>query len=399
MSARREFGRTWWGQEWVKSLEDAAMLDPNRLTRGRSYARAGSVGPIELGPGYAIAKVKGSHGRWYRADVAVRTLAPSEWEQVADSIASKAGHAAALLDGELDPGVVADAEAVDVRLLPGAGDLRPDCSCPDWAEPCKHAAALCYELADELDRDPFRLFLLRGIERGDLMAMVRERRGTAAESETPTEGVDAAAAWAARPLGAPLAPVPAEVRTRTVPRRAGRPAPGDATALGVVAIDARAVDALATDAVERAWSILADAASSSLGLSWWADVARRAVVLGRREQAALARSIGASPQRIAAIAEAWQFGGAVGVEVVVDDEFWSSDQDRLSAARDALVDAGWAKRSVALNWNSLGMRGRVWIVLGPDDRWYRLQGRGRHEELHLDGAPSDDVVDLVGAPS
>ena len=94
---------------------------------------------------------------------ASRRWPTSEWEQVAIAIGTRAAHVAALLDGELDPGIVADAESADIKLLPGAGDLRWDCSCPDWAEPCKHAAALVYLVANELDRDPFVLFLLRGI--------------------------------------------------------------------------------------------------------------------------------------------------------------------------------------------------------------------------------------------
>ena len=196
-------------------MERSASLDPSRLARGRTYARNGSVGELEIGLGYVAATVRGTHGRIYRTDIAVKPLAAQEWEQVADAIAAKAAHAAALLDGELDPGLIEDAEQVDVRLLPGSGDLRPDCSCPDWAEPCKHAAALCYLVANELDRDPFQLFLLRGIGRDDLLAMVRSRRsgGTVEEPEPPeSAGVVASEAWAD---GA------ARVRPRAVARRGG----------------------------------------------------------------------------------------------------------------------------------------------------------------------------------
>jgi uncharacterized Zn finger protein len=65
---------------------------------------------------------------------------------------------------------------VGLDLLPGPGEVQPRCSCPDWADPCKHAAAVCYLVADELDRDPFLLFLLRGKGRDELLAGVRQRR-------------------------------------------------------------------------------------------------------------------------------------------------------------------------------------------------------------------------------
>lgn len=179
MSRRAPFATSWWGRAWVDALERSAHLDPNRLARGRTYARQGAVLELEFGAGYVAGRVQGTHGRWYRADVAVRKLADAEWEQVADAIAARAAHAAALLEGELDPGIVDDLAELDVRLLPGPGDLRPDCTCPDWAEPCKHAAALCYLVAAELDRDPFVLFLLRGIDRGALTELLRVRRGRA----------------------------------------------------------------------------------------------------------------------------------------------------------------------------------------------------------------------------
>jgi len=82
MATRQTFGHTWWGQAWISALEDSAGLDTGRLSRGRTYARKGSVGTITVGPGYASASVQGSHGHVYRTDVGVKTLAASEWEQV-----------------------------------------------------------------------------------------------------------------------------------------------------------------------------------------------------------------------------------------------------------------------------------------------------------------------------
>ncbi|MDZ7732555.1 MAG: SWIM zinc finger family protein [Acidimicrobiia bacterium] len=89
---------------------------------------------------------------------------------------SRAAHAAALLDGDLEPGIVERPRAAGVELLPDAGHLQPRCSCPDWADPCKHAAAVCYLVADELDADPFALLELRGRRRDDVLAALRRRR-------------------------------------------------------------------------------------------------------------------------------------------------------------------------------------------------------------------------------
>ena len=95
------------------------------------------------------------------------------------ALASQVGHLAALLDGEMPPGVADDLAAAKIDLLPVAGEVQPRCSCPDWAEPCKHSAAVCYLVADTLDEDPFLLFLMRGRERDSLLAGLRARRAEA----------------------------------------------------------------------------------------------------------------------------------------------------------------------------------------------------------------------------
>ena len=84
---------------------------------------------------------------------------------------------------------------------------------------------------------------------------------------------------------------------------------------------------------------------------------------------------------------------------VVADDLWSTDAAALEAARERLVDAGFNRRSVALNYDSLRLAGNVWLVLGPDGRWYRLQGSGKHAELRLASPPAADVVDLVDPPA
>jgi uncharacterized Zn finger protein len=403
MAARRTFGRTWWGQAWVGALEASAGLDTGRLSRGRTYARRGSVGTITVGPGYASAAVQGSRGTPYRTDVGVRTLAASEWQEVAAAIGTRAAHVAALLDGELDPGIVADAESADIHLLPGAGDLRWDCSCPDWAEPCKHAAALVYLLADELDRDPFLLFLLRGIGRDDLMALVRANRsGPGTTTPTPAEqGVPAAAAWDRLPADEPMPPRPGIVAEVPVPRQPGRRTPLDPNEIPADVLDARALDDLADDAVRRAWAMLADGLPSGLRAGSKADLARRVATSPDLDPVTrLSRRSGVASGQLDSWAKAWRSGGEIAVAVLSDPNgTWSSDQARLEAGREALVEAGHQRRAIGLSWNSLRIRGGILLVLGPDDRWYAVQEVGRRGELRLVAPPSPEIVDLVDPPN
>ncbi|MET9901021.1 SWIM zinc finger family protein, partial [Streptomyces sp. NPDC006446] len=177
------FAETWWGNAWVRALEEGA-LDAARLARGRRYAGQGYVDAITVTPGLVLAYVHGSRPRPYRVQVRVRTLADDEWDRFLDAAAERPGHIAALLDKEM-PRSLADC---GVDLLPGPGELEPHCSCPDFGHPCKHAAALCYQMARLLDQDPFVLLLLRGRgERELLDALSRRNAARAARAAQERE--------------------------------------------------------------------------------------------------------------------------------------------------------------------------------------------------------------------
>jgi uncharacterized Zn finger protein len=137
-SEPREFGRTWWGRAWLEALEQRARLDPDRLPRGRDYARSGAVGELTLAPGEARAQVRGRKTEPYQVRIRVRRFADEEWDRVLEAIAARLGHAAALLDGELPPEIADDATGAGLDLLPGGGEVGPRCDCPDDADPCKH---------------------------------------------------------------------------------------------------------------------------------------------------------------------------------------------------------------------------------------------------------------------
>lgn len=120
MTSRGAFTESWWGRTWIDALENTSQ-DAARLARGRTYARRGAVEQITVVPGRAKAKVQGSQPRPYSSSVGVKQLSEKDWERFLDTVAARAAHIAALLDRDMPPGLVEDARAAGVRLLPGVG--------------------------------------------------------------------------------------------------------------------------------------------------------------------------------------------------------------------------------------------------------------------------------------
>ncbi|MEQ7005508.1 SWIM zinc finger family protein [Actinopolymorpha sp. B17G11] len=268
--SRRTFGQSWWGGQWVSALEDRAALDPGRLSRGRSYARRGAVDRLTLAPGLVMASVQGSRALPYTVTVRVTTFDKDEWTRVLDAIATQIGRVAALLDGELPPEVVDDVGGTGLGLLPGPGEIQPRCSCPDVGDPCKHAAAVCYLIADAMDEDPFAVLLLRGRPRGEVLSALRARRASATPGSGRTSDDDAAATVRSGRAG-DLAEV-AGVVARDAYARSGDPRPAvpvpplppDRPSQPVTVavdpppgsgIDPEALRLLAAAAAERAWRL------------------------------------------------------------------------------------------------------------------------------------------------
>jgi uncharacterized Zn finger protein len=380
-----EFGRTWWGRAWLEALEQRARLDPNRLPRGRDYARSGAVGELILGPGEARARVQGRKTEPYEVRIRVRRFTDAEWDRVLTAISARLGHAAALLDGELPPQIAEDAAGAGLDLLPGGGEIGPRCSCPDDADPCKHSAAACYLVTDVLDADPFVLLLLRGRTRDQVLAGVRaRRRGAPADTDTavgsaPTskalqlratddEGVDARAAFSAPTPSAeiPAPPLP--------PARPGQPA-----ALPVDPPTWRAdlgsdLFELAADAAARAWEMAVGlSADSGLGLSADVDLARRAGrALGTPAFVKLAVRSGVGARELARQALAWRNGGLAGLELLHSEWDPATEEpeapELLRAARSALRDKNDGAETV-VEGNRI-TTGRLQLRLGRDLRWF-----------------------------
>ncbi len=172
-SKRGTFGESWWARRWIEELERANVGISARLGRGRSYARRGQVLSIRIGKGTASAEVQGSRPKPYDVQIKVATLSKGNWNRVIDALRKQALFAAKLLAGEMPQQIGDVFRRADLSLFPAESrDLRTECSCPDWSNPCKHIAAVYYLLGEEFDRDPFLIFRLRGIEREDLISRV-----------------------------------------------------------------------------------------------------------------------------------------------------------------------------------------------------------------------------------
>src|SRR6185295_4427864 len=171
-SRRGAFGQSWWARRWLDVLERLEL--GGRLTRGRSYARRGQVLDIKIEEGNVRASVQGSRTEPYVITIRVRPLSSAEWSKVGESLRGKARFAAKLLASEMPEDVEDAFKGTGVSLFPARrAELATECSCPDWANPCKHIAAVYYLLGEEFDRDPFLIFQLRGLSREGLVALLR----------------------------------------------------------------------------------------------------------------------------------------------------------------------------------------------------------------------------------
>jgi uncharacterized Zn finger protein len=188
-STRGPVARTWWSQRFLSVLESLGV--GGRLSRGRSYARAGQIVSLDVDVGGATARVQGSRPQPYQVRIGVPAFGKAEWAAVAQALTDDASYAAALLNGEMPRDIERVFEAVGLSLFPAnERDLAMDCSCPDYAVPCKHLAAVCYVLAERFDADPFQILALRGRHRDALLEELRTRRAAAAPA--PADGEDLA---------------------------------------------------------------------------------------------------------------------------------------------------------------------------------------------------------------
>jgi uncharacterized Zn finger protein len=183
-SKRGDFVKNWWATRWIAAME--RVMDRGRLQRGRRYARKGQVLSLEEGQGQIRASVQGSRRTPYKITIELTPLSEKDWEQVLAALAERPYFVAQLLAGEMPQEIEEVFEAVKLDLFPGKRELKQGCNCPDWADVCKHLAAVHYILAERFDEDPFLLFRLRGKTQEEILASLGTGAGDQETADPPT---------------------------------------------------------------------------------------------------------------------------------------------------------------------------------------------------------------------
>jgi len=163
----RTIATTFWGKAWCENLERYSDYE-NRLPRGRSYVCNGLVVDLQITPGKIQALVSGSH--LYKVALKVAPVAKAQWKSICNDCGGAIDSLVELLQGRLSKGVMERICRQKQGLFPTPAEIQLSCSCPDWADMCKHVAAALYGIGARLDRQPELLFRLRGVDELELLA-------------------------------------------------------------------------------------------------------------------------------------------------------------------------------------------------------------------------------------
>ena len=163
----RTIARTFWGKAWCENLERYSDFE-NRLPRGRTYVRNGSVVDLQIERGQVRAIVSGSE--LYTARIDIDTIPKARWEAICRDCLGSVTSLVELLQGKISKNVMERVCREGDGLFPGPREIKMRCSCPDWADMCKHASAVLYGVGARLDAEPDLLFALRGVDRSELIA-------------------------------------------------------------------------------------------------------------------------------------------------------------------------------------------------------------------------------------
>jgi uncharacterized Zn finger protein len=163
----RRIAQTFWGEAWCGNLERYSDFS-NRLPRGRTYVRNGSVVDLQVAPGRVTALVSGSD--IYDVNVTVAPVARRRWSGICQDCAGAIDSVVELLQGRFSTAVMSRLCEKETGLFPSPKEIVFTCSCPDWASMCKHVAAVLYGIGARLDHEPELLFVLRGVNQQDLIA-------------------------------------------------------------------------------------------------------------------------------------------------------------------------------------------------------------------------------------
>ncbi len=162
--ASQDYGTTWWGKEWLNAL--TGIDNANRIPRGKTYANTGKVFRIEFDSNRSVikARVAGNYDPFYSVQIKLKRFTKEEIDKLVTAIADSPVVLARLSARELDPQIETIASSLGINIFPKKwDDLDVKCSCPDFAVPCKHIAAVIYRVSQEIDADPFCFFELKGL--------------------------------------------------------------------------------------------------------------------------------------------------------------------------------------------------------------------------------------------
>lgn len=162
----RTIAHTFWGKAWCQNLESYSDYQ-NRLPRGRSYLRNGSVLDLQIQRGKILATVQGSS--LYQQTISIKPLKPAIWKRIKSECAGKIDSLIELLKGRLSDAVMRVITRPGDGLFPQPSEIKLHCDCPDWAGMCKHVAAALYGVGARLDQNPDLLFTLRGVDHLELV--------------------------------------------------------------------------------------------------------------------------------------------------------------------------------------------------------------------------------------
>jgi uncharacterized Zn finger protein len=189
----RQIASTFWGKAWCDNLESYSDYE-NRLPRGRSYARNGSVVDLQIEAGKVRALVSGSS--LYSIEIGIDPVKPARWKRIRSECIGKIDSLVELLQGRLSRSVMEVITRRQEGLFPSPAEINLSCSCPDWAEMCKHVAASLYGVGARLDQQPELLFALRGVDHMELIGAapaIGITRGTLAEDQEKLLAADSLA--------------------------------------------------------------------------------------------------------------------------------------------------------------------------------------------------------------
>jgi hypothetical protein len=161
------YGKTWWGKKWLETFNGIDY--DNRLPRGRTYANTGRAYGIEIKENVITALVTGSRPRPYKVEIVLSKFTPSEQKIIHQTIVNSPSILSGLLNKKLSTKLLDQLKYHGIRLFPQNWQaIKAECSCPDWAMPCKHIAAVIYLIGAEIDKNPFIVFEIHGC---DLLSM------------------------------------------------------------------------------------------------------------------------------------------------------------------------------------------------------------------------------------